>query len=164
MSMPRRPEALMSRTTMFFSLLTAALLLGAVAPAHAGVYRWVDKHGVVHYSDQWRPGAVRVAATAESASASSSGTAPSVSAEDHAADRMIQHAADARAVHAQEAKLRAQRCTKAKAAYHQLIFARRLFTTGADGQRHYLSDAQATAARIKARATLNRWCAQPGGE
>ena len=154
----------MSRTTMFFSLLTAAVLLGALAPAHAGVYRWVDKHGVVHYSDQWRPGAVRVAATAQGASTSSSGTASSVRAEDHAADRMIQHAADARAVHAQEAKLRAKRCTQAKAVYHQLIFARRLFTTGAHGQRHYLSDAEATAARIKARATMNRWCGQPGGD
>ena len=154
----------MSRTTMFFSLLTAAVLLGALAPAHAGVYRCVDKHGVVHYSDQWRPGAVRVAATAPGAFTSSSGTASSVSAEDHAADRMIRHAADARAVHAEEAKLRAKRCTQAKAVYHRLIFARRLFTTGAHGQRHYLSDTQATAARIKARATMNRWCAQPGGD
>ena len=154
----------MSRTTMFFSLLTAAVLLGALGPAHAGVYRWVDKQGVVHYSDQWRPGAVRIAATAQGASPSPSSTASSVSAEDHAADRMIQHAADARAVHAQEAKLRAKRCTQAKAVYHRLIFARRLFTTGAHNQRHYLSDAQATAARIKARATMNRWCGQPGGD
>jgi hypothetical protein len=163
MRLPRRQEALMSRTTMFFSLLTAALLLGAVSSAHAAVYRWVDKHGVVHYSDQWRPGAVRVATAAASAPGAS-GASPSVSAEDHAADRMIQRAADARAVHAQEAKLRAQRCTQAKAAYHQLIFARRLFTTGAHGERHYLSDAQATAARIKALATMNRWCGQPGGD
>jgi ABC-type sugar transport system substrate-binding protein len=155
----------MSRTTMFFSLLAAALLLGALAPAHAGVYRWVDKHGVVHYSDQWRPGAVEVAtAAADKSSATPSDATPSVSAEDHAADQMIQHAADARAVQAREAKLRAQRCTKARAAYHQLIFARRLFTTGANGQRHYLSDAEATAARVKARATVSRWCSPPSGE
>ncbi|MGC8517613.1 MAG: DUF4124 domain-containing protein [Steroidobacteraceae bacterium] len=157
----------MSRTTMFFSLLAAALLLGALAPAHAGVYRWVDKHGVVHYSDQWRPGAVKVAtiaATADGSSSTPSNATPSVSTEDHAADRMIQHAADERAVQAQEAKLRAKRCTQARAAYHQLIFARRLFTTGANGQRHYLSDAEATAARVKARATMNRWCGAPGGQ
>ena len=152
----------MSRTTMFFSLLAAAMLLGALAPAHAGVYRWVDKHGVVHYSDQWRPGAVKVATAA--ADGSPSDATPGVSAENHAADHMIQHAADERAVQAQEAKLRAQRCTKARAAYHQLIFARRLFTTGANGQRHYLSDAEATAARVKARATVSRWCSPPSGE
>jgi hypothetical protein len=148
---------------MFFSLLAAALLLGALAPAHAGVYRWVDKHGLVHYSDQWRPGAVRVG-TIAATSAAPSGATPSVGAEDHAADRLIRHAADERAVRAQEAKLRAKRCTQAQAVYHRLIFARRLFTTGAHGQRHYLSDAAATAARVKARATMNHWCGSPSGD
>jgi hypothetical protein len=41
--------------------LWVLLVLAAALPAMATtVYRWVDSHGVVHYSDQPHPGAVRV--------------------------------------------------------------------------------------------------------
>src|SRR5262249_35211359 len=37
--------------------ISSFLLMGAVSVAHAAdVYRWVDDHGGVHYSDQWVPG------------------------------------------------------------------------------------------------------------
>ena len=152
----------MSRTTMYFSLLAAVMLVGAWAPAHASVYRWVDKHGVVHYTDQWRPGATRIT-TVTGTAATAGSTSPGTAAEDQQADRMIQHAATERAVHAEEAKLRARRCKQAKVVYQRLIFARRLFKTGKDGQRHYLTDAQATAARVKARTTMNRLCGTQDG-
>jgi Domain of unknown function (DUF4124) len=40
---------------MRYLLLFAVLVLGSAGAAE--VYRWVDKDGVVHYSDQWQPGA-----------------------------------------------------------------------------------------------------------
>lgn len=40
--------------------LAVVLLLPALALADTVVYRWVDKNGVVHYSDQPHPGAVKV--------------------------------------------------------------------------------------------------------
>lgn len=40
--------------------LFAAVLLPAVALAGTVVYRWTDSNGVVHYSDQPHPGAVKV--------------------------------------------------------------------------------------------------------
>ncbi len=158
----------MSRTTMYFSLLAAVLLIGALAPAHANnVYRWVDKHGLVHYTDQWRPGATRIVtatgAARDSGSSASSATNSSLSAGDREANRQIQRAANARAVHAAETKLRAQRCTKAKAVYHRLLIARRLFSTGKNGKRHYMSDAQANAVRVKARSLMVQLCGSGAG-
>ena len=32
------------------------LLAGTLTAAQADVYRWVDEHGLPHYSDQWVPG------------------------------------------------------------------------------------------------------------
>ena len=153
----------MSRTTMYFSLLAGILRVGALASAHADVYRWVDKHGVVHYTDEWRPGATRIVTATGTASGSGGAPAASTATEDKAANQQIRQAADQRAVHTAEAKLRAERCKKAKSVYHRLIFARRLYTVGKNGQRHYMSDAQADAARVKARALVNQFCTPGGG-
>jgi hypothetical protein len=40
-------------------LALVAFLIAAPAPA-TEVYRWVDKDGQAHFSDQWRPGAERI--------------------------------------------------------------------------------------------------------
>ena len=34
----------------------ALIIAGTVTVAQADVYRWVDEHGLPHYSDQWVPG------------------------------------------------------------------------------------------------------------
>lgn len=35
-----------------FSIITACICLLALSPAHAGVYKWVDENGQVHYGEQ----------------------------------------------------------------------------------------------------------------
>ncbi len=149
----------MSRTALLI-LLSGCMLAGMLGLARADVYRWVGKNGVVHYSDQWVPGARLVMRTSESLQAGSSAAAlRGIASESKVADRQIRQAADERTVQATEAKLQAERCKKAKAAYQRLIYARRLFTTGKHGRRHYLSGTQADAARAKALATMHRLCA-----
>ena len=50
-----------ARSRTGFLFLALLLCLGLQSPAWTqGVYRWVDKKGVVHYSDQSQPGAERV--------------------------------------------------------------------------------------------------------
>jgi hypothetical protein len=50
-----------ARSRTGFLFLALLLCLGLQSPAWAqGVYRWVDKEGVVHYSDQSQAGAERV--------------------------------------------------------------------------------------------------------
>lgn len=153
----------MPRTALCLTLI-GVLLAGAFSVAHADVYRWVDKHGVVHFSDQWVPGATRVMSTTESLNGGgSSQAAQALAAEDKSADQMIQKQADEREVQAQEAQLRAERCTKAQARYQQLIHARRLFTTDKSGERHYFSDAQADAQRVKAKEAMDSLCGPSTG-
>lgn len=148
----------MSRTTILI-LLCGFMLAGTLSLARANVYRWVDKHGVVHYSDQWKPGAKQVMVASESLSTGSSSAArQGIADESKAADRQIRLAADERTVQSKEAKLRARRCKKAQAVYHRLIYARRLFKTDKSGHRHYLSGAQADAARARALANVTRFC------
>lgn len=151
----------MSRSTILI-LLCAVMLAGTLSLARANVYRWVDKHGVVHYSDQWKPGAKRVMVTSESLSTGNSSAAQQgIAAESKAADRQTRQTADERAVRSKEAKLQARRCKKARAIYHRMIYARRLFKTDKSGQRHYLSGAQADAARAKALANVDKFCGTP---
>lgn len=151
----------MSRSAVLI-LLSAAMLAGTLSLAHADVFRWVDKNGVVHYSDQWVPGAKMVMTTAETLHGGSDSAAmQGIATESKAANQQIQKASDERAVQAKEAELQAKRCKKAKALYHGLIYARRVFTTDKHGHRHYFSDAQANAARAKALAAMNRLCATP---
>lgn len=148
----------MPRAAMLL-IFAGVLLAGTLSLARADVYRWVGKDGVVHYSDQWVPGSKLIMTTSESLpSGSSSAALQGITAESKAADQQIHNAAAQRAVQAKETKLQARRCKQAKAVYHRLIYARRLFKTGKDGQRHYLSDPQMNAARVKALATMDRLC------
>ncbi len=150
----------MSRTAICISSIAALLLAGTLALAHASVYRWVGKHGVVHYSDQWRPGAVRISADTGTpvSSGSATHTHSGIAAELHAANRRIERQKAEHAVAAAEAKLRAKRCKEAKAVYRHLLYARRLYTVGKNGHRHYMTSAQDDAARIKAREQMDQLC------
>ncbi len=153
----------MPRTAICLTL-TAALLAGTLGLAHADVYRWVDKHGVVHYTDQWVPGAKLMMSTTESLNGGGSSHAmEGLAAESKAADRLIQKRADERAVQTREAKLQDQRCKQAQSVYNRLIYARRLFTVDKSGQRHYFSDAKADAARVKAKQTMDKLCGAQSG-
>ena len=46
------------RTGRVLALVTAAALLAFTGPARAALYKWVDEHGEVHYSDKVPPEAV----------------------------------------------------------------------------------------------------------
>jgi len=141
-------------------LLAAAMvvLLGAVGAARADtVYEWTDAHGEVHYTDQWVPGAKLIRTeTAHGANASSAMQA--IQSESNAASKSIRQQQDAQAVQQDEAKARAERCTKEKAEYLQLIQSRRIYKTDKNGERQYLSDADADAARLKARQAMEADC------
>jgi hypothetical protein len=151
----------MSRTAICISSIAALLLAGTVSVARANVYRWVGKHGVVHFSDQWRPGAVRIrteTGTPAASSTSATHAQDSVAAEVQAANRTLEHRKAERSVAAVEARLRAKRCQEAKAVYQHLLYARRLYTVGKNGHRHYMTSAQDDAARIKAHEEMDRLC------
>ncbi|MGH8295152.1 MAG: hypothetical protein ACRETZ_06615 [Steroidobacteraceae bacterium] len=149
----------MSRFTVILLAASIATLLGGTSIARAGarvVYEWTDAHGEAHYTDQWVPGAklIRI----ETAAAADSGATPGTQSESSAASNQISQEQNAQAVQQDEAKARAAQCTQDKAQYQKLIESRRIYTTDKSGQRHYLSDADADAVRVKTREAMEADC------
>jgi len=147
----------MSRSIVIL-LVASAALLGVVGSARADVvYQWTDAHGQVHYTDQWRPGAKLIRVETANQPADSSAM-QGIQSESNAASREVKEQEDAQAVQQDVAKARATQCAQDKARYQQLIQSRRLFTTDKSGERHYLSDADADAMRLKARQAMDADC------
>lgn len=150
--------------------ISILLMAGAVSLAHADVFRWVDDHGGVHYSDQWVPGSVVIkstkphpASTSETANRPSDG--PKVTGYRTAAQDSSQSAA--RDVKQDLAKVREQQCKEAKERYDKAIQARRLYKTSQGDKskdsdrpddRQYLSDDEADAYRVQARKDMQDLC------
>lgn len=148
----------MSRSTAVLLATSMAALLGVAAIARADVvYKWTDAKGEVHYTDQWVPGA-KVIRTETAHAVATPGATQGIQSESKAASSQLAQQQDAQAVQQDEAKARAERCTQEKAEYQQLIQSRRIYTTDKSGQRQYLSDADADAARLKARQAMDADC------
>lgn len=147
----------MSRSIAVLLATSMAALLGVAGIARADVvYEWTDAQGQVHYTDQWVPGAKVITTTTAHAAASSA--MQGIKSENQAASDQTRDQQDTQAVQQDEAKARAAQCTQDKAEYQKLIQSRRIFTVDKSGERHYLSDADADAARVKARQAMEADC------
>jgi hypothetical protein len=148
----------MSRSTVILLATSMAVLLGAVGTARADVvYEWTDAHGQVHYTDQWVPGA-KIVKTDSMHRPVDSSAAQGIQKESNAASNGIKQQQETQAVQQDEAKARAARCAQDKEEYQKLIQSRRIYTTDKSGQRVYLSDSDADAARLKARQDMDADC------
>jgi hypothetical protein len=149
----------MSRSITILLAASMAALLGAAGIARADVvYQWTDAHGEVHYTDQWVPGAKLIRTDSTRGSAAASGATRGIQNENNAASGDVAQQRDAQAVQDDVAKARAARCTQEKADYQRLIQSRRIYSTDKSGERHYLSDADADALRVKARQAMEADC------
>lgn len=149
----------MSRSIAILLVASTATLMGAAGLARADVvYQWTDAQGQVHYTDQWVPGAKVISTGTPQRPTTDASAMQGIRNESNAASKQIKQQQDAQAVQQDEAKVRAARCTQEKAEYQRLIDSRRLFTTDKSGQRTYMSDADADAARLKARQAMEADC------
>jgi len=141
-------------------LAIALFALAGVSAAHADVYRWVDSNGVVQYSDRWVPGSVLVkqdknrpaasAAPAPTATASPASPAATPGAAPVSrADEILTRERDRRAVDADVAKTREAQCKKAREAYDMAVSRTRLYRTGKDGEKVFLSDEEINQRRVE---------------
>jgi hypothetical protein len=151
--------------------ISTLLFAGGVSVANADVFRWVDDHGGVHYSDQWVPGSEVIKSTRPHPTSTSSDSprpmpAAQKTANDHPSDQPSQQVAE-KAVKQDLAKVREQQCKDAKDRYDKAIQARRIYkTSGGDkskdtdrpDDRQYLSDDEADAYRVKARQDVQDLC------
>ncbi|MFI4895570.1 MAG: DUF4124 domain-containing protein [Steroidobacterales bacterium] len=146
--------------------LIMSLPIGA---AVADVYRSVDAQGHVQYSDTPTPGAELVHMQKFGvAGATTSSSAPPASSSASAAQAMAKSDAQVKEALAQQAaqravqqdvdQSRADQCKKTTAEYDQAVQARRIYRTGADGEREYLSDADADQMRLNLRLAMQSSC------
>jgi hypothetical protein len=148
--------------------LLLALVLGSSGAllshvAQADVYRWIDAQGRVQYSDRPIPGAERVSSSTKLPGGDA--TAAAAAAERDrlkaaATQLQSQGAATAKQETVQQdvAAARADQCKQAQERYDKSVRARRIFRTNEKGEREFLTDADADAARITAKNAVNEAC------
>src|SRR3569833_2052092 len=154
--------------------ISTVLCVGAVSVAHADVYRWVDDHGGVHYSDQWVPGSETIKSSPKPPGSGGSSSHATYNAPRTAAAPLSQDNA-VKAVKEDMSKIRDQQCKEAKERYEKAIQARRIYKGPAAGDkapatkdtdrpddRQYLSEEEADAYRVKARQDVQDLCGPKG--
>jgi hypothetical protein len=129
------------------------------ATAMADIYRSVDAQGHVLYSDTPTPGAelVHVQKLGNAPSSSLASTRTAVSANTPPPDPVTKQSAQ-QAVQQDVAQTRADQCKKATSDYNQAVAARRIYKTDANGEREYLSDADAEQQRVTMRLAMQSAC------
>lgn len=139
---------------------TVATLLVSSAFAAGEIYRWKAPDGTWHYSDQPRPGAEQVrgsqlARPSTPPASQPTNPQPPVQPADDALPVSPEVAAEVRA---EAAAIKAEQCKRAEAQYQEAIQARRIYRTDEQGNRVYMSEAEADQARIQARANRDLAC------
>lgn len=149
------------------------LLTLVSASALAGLHKWVDADGKVHYSDQPPPANVKAttlrsassakdSATESGAAASSAPAAPKTIAEREAelkkAQQAKKEAADKAAQEQAEADARKDSCASARQNLRALQEGARIMEIGASGERAYLSDEGRRQRMDKAQQDISTYC------
>jgi hypothetical protein len=152
----------MLRTMSVALILATGVGMAGLAHADADIYRWKDAQGIYHYSDQWVPGSELIKSSGRQRppspsdnSGPTSDTPPSSNAQPAEPEAST---ATVQAVKDDVAKIRAEQCKEARDAYDKAIHARRITRDGKDGQKEYLTDAEADAYRIRVRGDMDRFC------
>jgi len=153
----------MQRTLAIATLILAAGVGAALADGD--IWRWKDAQGVYHYSDQWVPGSELIKSTRprsngdeDSARLSTNKGAPTDQASN--ADKVVQQQQTARSVAEDVAKVKEKQCKEAQDRYEKAIQARKMYKTGKDGERQYMSDEEADAYRVQAKGDVDVACAK----
>ena len=147
-------------------LLLFAVLLAWSGMAGAVVYKWVDAQGKVQYGDRPPDGVhaevVELLGThvARSAAAKAPESVPAFKTTNR--DQPNQDDAGAKkAVDSDVAQTREKQCADAQDRYKKLIEGRRLFKTGADGERQYLTSEEIDSERLNAKREVDATCNSP---
>jgi Domain of unknown function (DUF4124) len=154
----------MKRLLLFVALIAWSGMAGAV------VYKWIDAHGKLQYGDR-PPGGVHAevvellgthvarAAAARGSSAaapSSSPSSPRTAAAGSQDDATLK-----KSVEGDVEQTREKQCADAQDHYKKLIEGRRLYKTGANGERQYLTSDEIDAERVNAKRDLDAICNSP---
>lgn len=157
--MPAGKQHLWELPAMRKSIAIILLVFGPYLAANADIWKWVDEHGNVHYSDtparEFTMNAERVSHRPGNRSATTSG----ISRTDTSRGNDIDPQETPEERRARE-DAQAYYCNRAKDIYHSYVDAPRLYRTSENGEREYLSDQEAADALASAKASVAEWCNQ----
>lgn len=137
-------------------VLLCALLMGWSAMASAVVYKWTDAQGKIQYGDTPPDGVHAEVVELLGTHAARASTAPT---EKPASTPSSPNASDAKkAVDSDVAATRDKQCAEAQDRYKKLIEGRRLYKTGDNGEREYLSSEQIDSERLNAKREIDEIC------
>jgi hypothetical protein len=141
-------------------VLICALLMAWSGMSLAVVYKWVDAKGDVHYGDHPPDGVNAEVIEGLGAHSQRAQDTPPAAAAAPAkpAAKPPQDPNVKQAVDADVQATREKQCADAQQRYQRLINGRKIYTTGDDGQRQYLTSEQIDAARLAAKSDVDSLC------
>jgi hypothetical protein len=144
-------------------LLVFAALIVWSGMASAVVYKWTDAQGKLQYGDR-PPDGVHAEvvqllgthpATARNVSAAPAQAPPAARV---AANPTAKDAQDKQAVDQDVASAREKQCSEAQDRYKKLIEGRRLYKTGPDGERQFMTSQEIDTERLNAKRDIDNIC------
>jgi hypothetical protein len=150
-------------------VVIAGVLVCAAAQA-GDVYKYVDDHGTTLYTDKPIPGAVLVSTGSqrprEVVERSYAASQAATNSQLNASNQRISESQDNSRIAANVAKdleaSRAERCKKARESYDKSITSLRMYRTGKNGEREYLSDTELAQQRMDAAKAVEAICGPQG--
>jgi hypothetical protein len=148
-------------------LLLFAALIAWSGMASAVVYKWVDAQGKLQYGDRPPDGVhaevVELLGTHSSANATHppAPRAPDPAQAPKTAGTPAAKDDAKRAVDEDVAQTRDKQCADAQDHYKKLIEGRKIYKTGADGERQYMSSAEIDSERLNAKQAIDTICNSP---
>jgi hypothetical protein len=147
----------MKRLMLFAALIAWSGLASAV------VYKWTDAQGKLQYGDRPPDGVhaqvVELLGThASSARVAAPSTAQSAPTAKAAAAPTPKDLDDRKVVDQDVAQARDKQCTDAQDRYKKLIEGRRLYKTGPDGERQFMTSEEIDTERLNARRDIDNTC------
>jgi hypothetical protein len=142
-------------------LLLFAALIAWSGMASAVVYKWVDAQGKLQYGDRPPDGVhaevvellgVHPGAAHAAPSGAQSGPAPKTADNSPKTDDVK------RAVDQDVAQTKDKQCTDAQERYKKLIEGRRIYKTGPDGERQYMTSDEIDSERLNAKRDIDTIC------
>jgi len=144
-----------------------------ILPVWAGLYKWTDENGKVHYSDQPPPGDAKPKQTQTLKESKSAAVAPNAAGAKPAAGaktpveqemefrkrRLEAAEGEAKAKKdAEAAEEKKRNCERANAQVASLQRGGRMTRPGPNGEQIYMSDAEIAKELVNARKVADRWC------
>lgn len=142
-------------------LVMLLLLLSAVTPVAAGVYKWVDENGQVHYGERPPMAGEAKSMTLEPApppDPRATERRERIKLDNESWREEKARRAEEQARAKQDEELRKRNCAAARGNLNIYQTSGRVFHLDEQGERQYVEDQNRAAAEQRAKEQVNKWC------